>query len=173
MFVTPCVITMMLNKNYINSNINKINSIFWSGNINEFHDDVFNIHRTRINIYNKIKDHIDTYNNLDYSSFIEKIKEYKICLDLQGNGDPNKRTFEILSSGTLLFTNIIDLNWGFEEGDSFSEETIFYNETDFLEKKQKLLNEQTVYNKCLANQKYLVDKYFSKESMRNRILNKL
>jgi len=171
MFVNPCVLTMMLNKNYENKQ--NINNIFWAGNLFVFDDELFNVHRNRQNIHSKIAPYIHSYSGLSYGDFMNKIKTYRICLDLQGNGDPNKRTFEILSNGSLLFTNICDLNWGFEEGDAFSEETIFYNEVDFVEKSQKLLNDEAIYNKCLANQKYLVDKYFSKEYMRNFILSKL
>ena len=171
MFVKPCILTMMLNKNYEKRQY--INHIFWAGTLFNHIDNVFKVYRNRQAIHSKITPYIHSYSGLSYSDFMNKINEYRICLDIQGVGDPNKRTFEILSSGSLLFTNICDLNWGFEEGDAFSEETIFYNEVDFVEKSQKLLNDEVLYNKCLTNQKYLVDKYFSKEYMRNYILTKI
>jgi hypothetical protein len=171
MFVSPCVLTSILTKKYENKQY--INGIFWAGTLFNHIDDDFKVYRNRNNIYSKISSYLHTYQGLSHDNFINKIKEYRICLDLQGVGDPNKRTFEILSNGSLLFTNITDLNWGFEEGDAFSEETIFHDENDFFEKSQKLLNNNEIYNKCLNNQKYLVDKYFTKDYMRNYILSKL
>jgi hypothetical protein len=171
MFVKPCILTMMINKKYENKQ--NINGIFWAGTLFDHVDDLFKVYRNRKNIYSKIQNYIDTYYHLPHDEFVNKIKNYRICLDLQGVGDPNKRTFEILSNGSLLFTNICDLNWGFEEGDSFSEETIFYNEIDFIKKSEKLLNNNDLYNKCLTNQRYLVDKYFSKDYLRNYIFTKV
>lgn len=173
MFVTPCVISMMINKSIENSNQKRKNAIFWSGSLYMFEDKEFGIVRSRTDIYNKISNYIDSYPFINYPDYIRTIQNYKICLDLQGNGDPNKRTFEVLSNGSLLFTNICDLDWGFEDGDAFSDETIFTDENDFIPKSQILLNNDDIYKKCLDNQNYLVEKYFTKEYMRQTILNKL
>jgi len=58
--------------------------------------------RDRLIIYNKIKDVIYNPGNLNYSDFINTIRDSKYSLDLLGIGDPNKRTFEILLSGSLI-----------------------------------------------------------------------
>jgi hypothetical protein len=75
-------------------------------------------------------------------------------------GDPNKRTFEILSQGSLRISEYNDLLWPFEE--TFCEETIFSNGQDFFEKINSLRNNTELYNKCLSIQNDIFIKYFNK-----------
>ena len=60
-------------------------------------------------------------------------------------GDPNKRTFEILLSGSLMISEYNDLVWPFEDGDSFFNETIFKNENEFFEKIRELEKDNELY----------------------------
>ena len=89
-------------------------------------------------------------------------------LDLNGVGDPNKRTFEILSQGTLRISEYNDLKWPFEE--EFLEETIFKDADDFNNKISNLINNKELYIKCLNNQNNIYIKYFNKKWVRNYIL---
>lgn len=172
MFVTPCVLSIVLQNNISNNLEERKNSVFWCGTIFKHENKEFNILRDRETIFNEIKNSLDIYYNLSHDKFIRRLKEYKIGLDLEGVGDPNKRTFELLANDTLVFTNRINLEWGFDNEDSFSPETIFTTSQEFFQKLKLLENEQ-IYMKCLNNQRFLKQKYMNKEYLRNYILSKI
>lgn len=168
MFVYPCVLTSICNYQENNQDY-KYNKIFWCGNLYDHIDNDFNVYRYRYKIYEKIKNYVETFNWIEPKIFLETLKEYKIGLDLIGVGDPNKRTFEILLSDRLLLTNIKELDWGFEENDYFEPETIFIDENDFIEKINLLLNDESVYKRCINKQKEIVKKYMNKEYLKQYI----
>lgn len=172
MFVTRCVLTTILENNQHTNLQNRNNGIFWCGSIFTHENSDFNIYRDRSQIFNEIKDTLSIYNNLSNKQFIETMKQYKMGLDLYGVGDPNKRTFELIANDILVLTNRTTLNWGFDEGDSFSKETIFSNSKDFFENINLLKNE-TIFIKCLENQRYLKQKYMNKEWIQNYIISKI
>lgn len=147
---------------------NKIDRVFFTGQIFTHHDPVMNVYRDRNNIYNKIHTYIYNPSSLNYHDFLETIKTSKFSLDLNGVGDPNKRTFEILSQGSLRIGEYNDLKWPFEE--RFSDETIFKDDADFFTKINRLRNDFDLYTKCLQNQLNIVYKYFNKSWLRNYIL---
>ena len=87
---------------------------------------------------------------------------------MNGVGDPNKRTFEILAHGSLRISEYNNLKWPFEE--TFSEETIFKDDTDFFEKIDALNNDNAIYIKCLTNQLNIYNKYFNKKWIKEYIM---
>lgn len=93
----------------------------------------------------------------------------KFGLDLLGVGEPNKRTFEILLSGSLMLSEKNNLKWPFEE--EFSKETIFSDHIDYFEKLKRLREDSDLYNKCLKQQYYIVNKYFNIKWLKNYICN--
>jgi hypothetical protein len=104
--------------------------IFFSGTIfSKIDYDDMDIVRDRQEIYSKISNYIYNPGNLDYNTYINEIRNSKFGLDLLGVGDPNSRTFEILMSGSLMISQYNHLLWPFTDGESFSKETIFKNET--------------------------------------------
>lgn len=176
MFVLPCVLNTICSIDtslFEHNHDNKINKIMWCGNLYNHVDESFKVYRMRQNIYDKIKNHVYSTGRISESEYHQKIKEYKICLDLAGVGDPNKRTFEILMNNSLLFTMIKDLEWGFEDGEHFEPETIFENEEDFYTKSQSLLNNQELYNKCINTQMKIVKKYFNIDYFKRYIIKKI
>ena len=104
---------------------------------------------------------------LPYDIFLSEMNKSKFSLDLLGCGYPNKRTFEILTTNSLLIAEKNDLVWPFPE--QFSEETIFKNATDYIEKVNKLAQNNELYIKCLTNQQNIVEKYFNVVWIRNYI----
>lgn len=148
----------------------KTNRIFFTGSLFSNNDYYYDMNRDRTRIYNKIKSVIYNPGNLNYSSFIDTIRNSKYSLDLLGVGDPNKRTFEILLSGSLMISEYNDLLWPFDNNESFSKETIFKDENDFYNIINNLSKDNDLYLKCLKNQYYIVKKYFNKEWIRNYIL---
>ena len=146
----------------------KNNRIFFTGTIFNHEDAQYGVYRNRYIIYNNIKEAIYNPGNLPYNSFIETVRSSKYGLDILGVGDPNKRTFEILLSGSLLLSEYNNLKWPFPE--EFSEEIIFKDKNDFFKKITDLNNNKELYNKCLENQYNIVNKYFNKEWLREYIL---
>jgi hypothetical protein len=172
MFVYPCVMTILLTSRP-NTAIVPLNQAVWCGALYDFKDEHHQVFRNREGIYNQIKNEIVTLTKLPYQFYLESIRKYKIGIDLCGVGDPNKRTFEILASGRLLFTNIRELNWGFEGGDAFLDDVIFTDGTDFKWKLNRLLSDPEHYQSCLNHQDYLVKKYMNKDWIQSYILRQL
>jgi hypothetical protein len=167
MFVKPCVLNMVLNSSQNNIS-QKINRAMWAGGVYNHIDDINNVKSMRKDIYEQIKDLIDTSYFSEYE-FINMIKRYKIVIDLIGVGNPNKRTFEILTNGTLMLSMCGDLAWGFDNNDEFHPDTFFKTADEFKIKLDRLLNDDTHYKTCLEHQNKLVNKYFNKEWLRNYI----
>ena len=149
------------------SAIEKIPRIFFTGSLFVHDDPQIGYYRNRRDIYNKIGQHIFNPGYLGHNAFLKEIKMSMFALDLNGVGDPNKRTFEILSQGTLMIGEHNNLKWPFEE--RFSEETVFVDEDDFFNKINVLIKNGDIYKKCLDNQNEIYKKYFNKEWIRNYI----
>lgn len=164
MFGQRSMIELMDNKKRLSDNA--INRIYFTGNIFVHNNDYLKYYRERATIYSGIKDRIYNSGHCDHNIFMNNINTSKFCLDLNGTGDPNMRTFEILSQGSLRISQYNDLKWCFD--DNFCEETIFKDADDFHNKINRLQDE-ILYNKCLQKQNELVEKYFNKEWLRKYI----
>ncbi len=174
MFVKPCVLNMVLNKDLYHATSRK-NTPMWAGALYNHIDTNFNppIERKRKEMYDSIKDSLVTYSNLQHNDYLQKIREHKILVDLIGVGDPNKRFFEGISNGTLVMTMTNNLDWGFYPGDEFHSGTVFSTPSEYHQKVQRLLVDQQFYNECLFHQNKLVEKYFTKEWLRTYIEKKI
>ncbi len=148
---------------------NKQNRIFFTESLFKHEDLQYGIVRDRRAMYYKIRHEIYNPGHLNYYRFMNEIRNSKFSLDLLGCGEPNKRTFEILLSGSLLISEINDLKWPFDE--TFSSECFFTGPDDFANKILALRNDEQLYNKCLMNQYNIVKKYFNVNSLRNYIVN--
>lgn len=149
----------------------KYNRLIFTGTLFTHIDNEINYVRSRKKIYHKISHLIYNPGNLDYNTYLKYIRESKYALDLNGVGDPNKRTFEILTQGALRMGEYNDLKWPFNE--EFSEETIFKTPEELSEKIKYLEKTPEVYNKCLENQKTIYNKYFNKKWIKEYILKHL
>ena len=147
----------------------KYNRVFFTGGLFIHDDPQINYYRDRKTIYNKINKYIYNPGYLNYNAFLQTLRTSKYSLDLNGVGDPNKRTFEILSQGSLMLSQFNELKWPFEE--TFSEETIFKNENEFVNKLSKLNSNDELYKRCLYNQLYIYNKYFNKKWIKEYVLN--
>lgn len=169
MFGEVSLIEKVLEKNLI-SEIEKLNRIFFTGTLFHHNDKQIGYVRDRINIYNKIKDVIYNPGRLPYNIFLSEIRNSKYSLDLNGVGDPNKRTFEILSQGSLIISEYNDLKWPFENGDEFNDELKFKDEKEFYKIMDKLNKNPDFYIKCMKTQNHIFNKYFNIEWIRNYII---
>ena len=129
--------------------IDRVNRLFFTGTPLVHIDNTYGIIRNRKDLLNNIQQKINLYNpgNVSHDAFMHLMKNSKYSLDLLGCGDPNIRTFEILSSGSLRISQRSNLKWNFEE--DFCEETIFDNEHDLFEKMKLLENNPELYQKCI------------------------
>lgn len=169
MFGEVSLIEKILEKNF-NSEIEKIDRIFFTGTLFHHNDTQLSYDRNRISIYNKIGKYIYNPGILPYNKFLSEIRNSKYSLDLNGIGDPNKRTFEILSQGSLMISEYNDLKWTFEEGDEFNNELKFKDEKEFYKIMDELNRNYDFYKKCLENQNKIFNKYFNVEWIRSCIL---
>jgi hypothetical protein len=165
MFGEVSIIEKILEKNHSESE--KINRIFFTGSLFYHNDEQLGYIRERFTIYNKIINIIYNPGRLGYTDFLKCIRESKYSLDLNGVGDPNKRTFEILSQGSLMISEYNDLKWPFNE--EFYEETIFKTPEELILKINNLENNQDLYKKCLENQQNIFNKYFNIEWIKKYI----
>lgn len=148
--------------------------LFFSGALAKHDDDVYGVHRDRRQHLQRIAEVMGNFlvykNNLPYDTYINEMRNSAFCLDLPGVGEPNKRLFEILASGSLLIQSRTRLEWNFDEGDDFSEETYYDDHTDLLEKIKKLATDAELYGRCLAKQCEIVSKYMSFDALREYIV---
>ena len=155
----------------ITNNENTLNRVFWSGSLFCHIDNDYPCIVDRRLIYSQIISHSNNaiFNPgiLPYDIFLSEMNKSKFSLDLLGSGYPNKRTFEILTTNSLLIAQNNDIAWPFPE--QFSEETVFKNSADYIEKLNKLAQNNELYIKCLTNQQNIVEKYFNVVWIRNYI----
>jgi hypothetical protein len=80
---------------------------------------------------------------------------------LNGTGHLCARFFEGLSRESLMITEEMDTVFPFDNGEYFAEEAVFVYAMEFLEKVEALESNEVLYNKCLEQQKYIVNKYYN------------
>jgi len=136
----------------------KIDRIYWSGGS---HGSLEKSYATRESILEFMKPYIQQFFVYPADAYVREVAKSKFALDMNGNGDPNIRTFEILSTDSLLIQQVKYLVWGFDKGEGFSEETIYTTPEECLAKIQRLRADPDLYAKCLANQLYIKNKYFN------------
>ena len=123
----------------------------------------------RISIHTHCKDLIDTYNNLNYNDYISLMSKYTMSLDLNGLGNPNKRTFEILNTRSLMLRQKNNLVWPFDTNEQFSNKNVFKDGPE-LATLIISLQDLNLYKELIDNQNYIYDKYFTKEWLRSYIM---
>jgi len=165
MFGLTCPLWRILHRPVVSNE--KIDRIYWSGGS---HGSLEKSYATRESILNYMKPYIQQFFVYPADVYVSEVAKSKFALDMNGNGDPNIRTFEILSTDTLLIQQVKYLVWGFDEGEGFSEETIYTTPEECLVKIQRLRADPALYNRCLANQNYIKNKYFNKDWLLNYII---
>jgi len=172
-FGHQCNIDMITDRFNKKKEEQKQSRIFFSGSLMNHKDNTYGVYRNRIEIMNRIVKKVNIYNpgHVNHDTFIKILSTSKYCLDLLGVGDPNIRTFEILSSKSLRISQRSNLKWNFE--DEFCEETIFQDENELLEKIVRLENDPQLYQECLDKQNEIVRKHMNIGSLRSYILDKI
>jgi len=170
MFIRPCVLFMALNCYARKNESPRLLKGFYGGGVYTHDDPVNGKYRDRKEIWNHMKDRVVHCQKRSYQQYIQMMRKYAIAIDIWGVGDPNGKTFEIMSNGVLWMGMCKDLEWGFDEGDSFDPDCLFTTGKEFDEKYTKLTTDVEHYNKCLARQNYIVEKYFNPQWVSQYIL---
>lgn len=163
--IEKCDRELVSKNNYLKP---KTNRIFFTGALFVHDNKQYGVYRNRSHIFNKLRNLIYNPGNLSYDSFTQTMRDSKYSVDFLGVGEPNKRTFEIILSGSLMILQKNDLLWPFEE--KFLDETIFTDENDFKKKIDLLEKDEELYKKCLINQYDIATKYFNKKWISQYIL---
>jgi len=169
MFGHVCPLWRVLTETYTTSE--KIDRVLWAGNTHKSR----NPHRSQdylsrhALIKSKLRKFIKTV-KLPNHLYMQELSRSLFALDMNGEGDPNYRTFELLMTDALILQQFKHLVWPFEAGDGFSEETIYRTPEEFMEKLGRLRADMSLYNRCLANQKYIKAKYFTQGWLRSYLL---
>jgi len=171
LFGYTCITDIIGNGPY-NSPEPKIKNMFFSGALHQHNDDVYGVYRNRREVIQKIYEVMGDFliykTNLSNEEYNEMLKKYAFCLDLLGVGEPNKRTFEILASGSLLIQQRSRLEWNFD--DDFCEETYYDDHNDLFQKMKRLVTEPELYKQCLEKQNDIVQKNMSFDAIRKYIM---
>lgn len=145
------------------------NRLFFAGSLLKHFDPQLNYTRDRLSIYKEIKSYCYNPGRLPYKQFLSELGKSNYGLDLNGVGDPNTRTFEILSQKILRIGQYNDLKWPFEE-EPFHPLTIFKNKDEFIVNINKLMNDKKLYDECLLHQNNIFNKYFNKQWLKQYIM---
>jgi len=168
MFGLTCPLWRILHRPCINPN--KIDRVYWSGGS---YGSLEKSYATRKDILQYMKPYIEEFFVYPADVYVQEVAKSKFSLDMNGAGDPNIRTFEILSTDSLLIQQAKYLVWGFDKGEGFSEETIYTTPEECLEKIKRLRADPVLYQKCLENQLYIKRKYFNVDWLRSYILQQI
>ena len=173
-FTVPCPLFMCLTYNRDIYNNTRKNAIFWAGGIykheatHTIHNITYNVIRDRESIYKQLYPQLNVISNLSHGSFLMEISNSKYALDLEGVGDPNARTFEILIAGSLRLHNNTEVIWPFEH--KFSKLTEFRSLDEFNSNLNLLNSDPHVYDEALNNQNNIFKMYFNKEWLSSYII---
>ena len=158
-----CPLWKVLNLNFPETE--KIDRVLWGGGT---YPSVRPDYIGRDRFMDEIGDYVEGI-SVPNDVFLKELSRSKFCLDLNGYGDPNIRTLEILCANSLLMQQFKHLVWPFEGNDDFSEETIFVSPSECLRKIELLRSNKELYDQCLKNQIYIKNKYFCKEWLSNYV----
>jgi hypothetical protein len=171
-FGKECIIHSLLNFEPNTLEIHqKKKQIYFTGTLFHHIDNEYPVNRNRAEMFHRINGKIPElvrFQWMNHGEYINEMRNSLFCLDLLGVGDPNIRTFEILSSGSLRITQRSSLKWNFD--DDFCEETYFDNENELQEKIYRLINEPKLYKKCLDKQNFIISTYMQREYLSNYII---
>jgi hypothetical protein len=147
--------------------------LFFCGTLFQHEDKEYGLIRNRFITLKKISVNLHVYYsfNVDYNLYLNSMNRFKYSLDLLGVGDPNKRTFEILSTNSLRLAERSTLKWPFEE--DFPDLIYFSDDIELCKNLKKLESDPELYNTCLLKQKEIVSKYMSIPFIQNYIQEKL
>ncbi len=152
-------------------NINRINRVLFAGFIqNDSNPDRHPDYLGRGDLMHSCIRQYVQYISTSSNNYYHELTRSKYGLDMNGAGDPNKRTFELLASGSLILQQYKYMVWPFDSEDYFFNETIYATPEEFVLNLQKLEADPDLYNKALAMQNRICNKYYNVDWLRQYIL---
>lgn len=139
--------------------------VFWSGTVNRENDPENHSVYDRFYWIENLKPYLHNAphaaQNGSYGSdnFLAQIGTSKYFLYLKGRTELNRRFFEGLSTDSLMLMEKNKTKFGLDE--FLSEYCVFSTVEEFVSNLEKLNSDDELYQKCLNQQKMLVDKYFN------------
>jgi hypothetical protein len=169
MFGPVCPLWRVLTESY--SNPEKIDRVLWAGNVLPSHRPTrHKDYMSRHDLMNSPMQNNITTVNLSNRAYLDELSRSKFSLDMNGEGDPNYRTFELLMTDALIIQQFKYLVWPFDDGDAFCEETIYRTPAQFVEKLERLRANPGLYDHCLRMQKHIKEKYFTQEWLSSYVM---
>ena len=154
----------MVNESQIDNN-HRDDLIFWSGSLDNTKYDyqLVNIRRPDyVNNFDKIVSYSYSGSNrggLRDQNYLMEMSKHKYAIYLSGWATFTRRFFEILSTNTLMFFENSNIQFNL---DSFLHPLCIFNTLDELKfNYEKINSSNELYEKCLLQQKNLVEKYFN------------
>jgi hypothetical protein len=168
MFGHVCPLWRVLTE--VHSSPEKIDRVLWAGYIGRKNSPVGNRdYLSRHELINSQMRQYITMASMPNEVYMHEVSRSLFALDMNGEGDPNYRTFELLTADALILQQFKYLVWPFDEGDAFCDETIYKTPGEFVEKLGRLRADRALYDRCLKQQKHLKARYFTTEWLRRYI----
>jgi hypothetical protein len=169
MFGPICPLWRVLTEEHTNPE--KIDRVLWAGNVRPGNSP--NRHANYISrhalFHSPIQNYITTV-YLSNQAYLQELARSMFALDMNGEGDPNYRTFELLTTDALILQQFKYLVWPFDGHEAFCEETIYKTPEEFVKKLERLRADPALYNRCIQRQKLIKAKYFNSEWLRHYVL---
>lgn len=158
----------MVNESQID-NQDRDDLIFWSGSLDNTKYDyqLVNISRPHyVNNFDKITSYSYSGSNrggLRDHNYLVEMSKHKYAIYLAGWATFTRRFFEILSTNTLMFFENVNIEFNLDE---FLHPLCIFNSLDELKENYNKINSSpSLYQECLNQQKYLLEKYFTYKSV--------
>jgi hypothetical protein len=108
------------------------------------------------------QDFVSCRGGMTIRNYLEDCGRYRFFLHANGCGDLCRNFFEGLSRGGLMLQEEMNVVFPFENEDNFAKGTIFSNIEEFKNGWHKF-QDRGSYEDAIAQQNYIVKKYYSKE----------
>ncbi len=169
MFGLPtCSIWNYLHHHSDYQNVEKQLGVFFAGALYKHENKEAGVYVDRETIFQEIKPYVHQYSGLPYEQYMRQMSRYMFSVDLNGCGNPNKRTFEILLSRSLRISQDNAVVWPFPV--QFHSFASFQTGDEFFERVSTLVQNPELYKEALRIQNEIFDTYFTKEWLRGYIL---
>ena len=147
---------------------------FWSGAaINRFQAGVSDEWCNRLGMLKEIHQHLIIKSGMPKEEFLSQFNTYKCFLHLNGTGHLCGRFFEGLSRDSLMMMQQMDVVFPFSEDLFFADECIFEMPGEFIEKYNRLMSDDNLYQQCKRQQELVLEKYYNYSWIREYITSRV
>ena len=153
------------------TNTEKRMGIFYAGALYKHENKEAGVFVDRETMFAQIKPYVQQYSGLSHIEYMKTMASHMFAVDLNGCGNPNKRTFEILLSRSLRIAQKNSVMFPFPT--TFHPLTEFSSGDDFFQNIATLFQNPELYQEALKAQNLIFDTYFTKDWLRAYILERM